>query len=75
MENKGLRIVSVGSVVIPHVFSGIYQRKSVAATEWKLLVNPTSSRKDTSSTPILVQPTDITRYVQNTSIYKNYCIF
>jgi hypothetical protein len=29
----------------------------------------------TSSAPILVQPTDITRYIQNTSIYKNHCIF
>jgi hypothetical protein len=29
----------------------------------------------TSSAPILVQPTDITRYVQNTTIYKNYCIY
>ena len=37
--------------------------------------NPTSTRTDTNSTPIQVQPTDITRYVQNTSIYKNYCIY
>jgi hypothetical protein len=36
---------------------------------------PTSTRTGTSSTPMLVQPTDITRYVQNTSIYKNYGMF
>jgi len=31
-------IKTFGTVVILHVFSGIYRRESLAATEWKQLI-------------------------------------
>jgi hypothetical protein len=38
MENKLLRIASIGTVVIPNVFSGIYRRESLSAKEWERLI-------------------------------------